>query len=133
MRLEDLKNKPIAILGSGAVGKTIAADCKLGGAKDVRLYGSEEFAESSLKGLDKTGILLDGIQRNRDGFERSGRAFLDLVSTDMSKVVKDAGIICICTTALRHEMMFEKLIPCLRSEERLVLIEEDSFINGKVF
>ena len=120
MRLEDLKNKPIAILGSGAVGKTIAADCKLGGAKDVRLYGSEEFAESSLKGLDKTGILLDGIQRNRDGFERSGRAFLDLVSTDMSKVVKDAGIICICTTALRHEMMFEKLIPCL--EDGLVIM-----------
>ncbi len=107
------------------MGKTIAADCKLGGAKDVRLYGSEEFAESSLKGLDKTGILLDGIQRNRDGFERSGRAFLDLVSTDMSKVVKDAGIICICTTALRHEMMFEKLIPCLEDGQVIMLFPDN--------
>ena len=124
--MKNLRNKPIAVLGSGAVGKTIAADCKLGGAKDVRLYGSKEFAESSLKGLDKTGILLDGIQRNRDGFERSGRAFLDLISTDMSKVVKGAGIICICTVALRHEMMFKKLIPLLE-DGQLIMLFPDNF------
>ena len=125
MNISSLKDKPIAILGSGAVGKTIAADCKLGGAKDVRLYGSEEFAESSLKGLDKTGILLDGIQRNRDGFERSGKAFLDLISTDMAKVVKGAGIICVCTVALRHEQMFEKLIPCLEDGQVIMLFPDN--------
>lgn len=31
--------KPIAVLGSGAVGKTLAADCKLAGA-EVRLHGN---------------------------------------------------------------------------------------------
>lgn len=125
MNMDYLKDKPIAVLGSGAVGKTIAADCKLGGAKDVRLYGSEEFAESSLKGLDKTGILLDGIQRNRDAFERSGKAFLDLVSTDMAQVVKGAGIICVCTVALRHENMFKKLIPCLEDGQVIMLFPDN--------
>ena len=123
--LEYLKNKPIAVLGSGAVGKTIAADSKLGGA-EVRLYGSKEFAETSINGLPKTGILLDGVQRNRDGFERSGKAYLDMVSTDMAAVVKGAGIICVCTVAWRHQMMFEKLIPCLE-DGQVVMIFTDNF------
>ncbi len=125
MDLSYLKEKPIAVLGSGAVGKTIAADCKLAGAKDVRLYGSEEYYESSLKGLEKTGILLDGLQRNRDGFERSGKAFLDLISTNMGEVVKNAGIICICTVALRHEMMFKKLIPHLEDGQVIMLFPDN--------
>ena len=63
MQMEYLKEMPIAVLGSGAVGKTLAADCKLAEA-EVRLWGSEEYAEVSINMLDKTGILLDGIQRN---------------------------------------------------------------------
>ena len=74
MSMDYLANKPIAVLGGGAVGKTCAADCKLAG-KEVRLWDAEPFAKSSLKDLDKTGILLDGIQRNKYCFERSGRAF----------------------------------------------------------
>ena len=93
-----LSDMPIAVLGSGAVGKTIAADCKLAG-KEVRLYGSKEFAKKSIDNLHKTGILLDGIQRNRDGFERSGKAFLDLASSNMEEVVKGAGIICVAITS----------------------------------
>lgn len=126
-KLEYLRTKPIAVLGSGAVGKTIAADCKLAG-REVRLYGSEEFAEKSIANLHKTGILLDGIQRNRDGFERSGKAFLDLASSDMSKVVKGAGIICVATTSWRHEKMFEKLIPCLE-DGQVVMIFTDNFAS----
>ena len=30
---EELKNSPVAVLGGGAVGKTCAADCVLGGNK----------------------------------------------------------------------------------------------------
>ena len=112
MNMSYLKEMPIAVLGSGAVGKTIAADCKLAG-KEVRLYGSKENAEKTIKNLHKTGILLDGVQRNRDGFERSGRAYLDVISSDMSEVVRGAGIICVATTAWRHQGMFEQLIPCL--------------------
>lgn len=125
--LSYLGEKPIAVLGSGAVGKTIAADCKLAG-REVRLYGSEEFAKKSIANLHKTGILLDGIQRNRDGFERSGKAFLDLASSNMADVVRGAGIICVATTSWRHEQMFDKLIPCLE-DGQVVMIFTDNFAS----
>ena len=116
---------PIAILGSGAVGKTLAADCKLAGS-EVRLYGSSEFAENSINMINKTGITLTGVQRNRDCFERSGRAFPDLVSSNIAEVVKGAGIICVASTAWRHENIFEKLIPCLE-DGQVIMIFTDNF------
>lgn len=104
-----LKNLPIAVLGGGAVGKTCAADCKLAG-KEVRLYSR---SERSIAHLEKTGILLDGVQRNLYGFERSGRAFPDVVSTDMEKVVKGAGLIVIGIPAHAHEHYLKTLVPLL--------------------
>ena len=104
-----LAKKPIAVLGAGAVGKTCAADCKLAG-REVRLY-SRSF--KSLANLDRTGILLDGIQRNLYGFERSGKAFLDVVSNDMAEVVKGAGLVIISIPALAHEDYLRKLVPLL--------------------
>lgn len=126
-KMDYLKDMPIAVLGSGAVGKTLAADCKLAG-REVRLYGSAEFAESSLKGIDKAGILLDGIQRNRDGFERSGKAFLDLVSTDMGEVIRGAGIICVATVSWRHESFFRQLIPHLE-DDQVIMVFTDNFAS----
>ena len=104
-----LKDKPIAVLGGGAVGKTCAADCKLAG-KEVRLYSRSRAA---IANLDKTGILLDGVQHNLYGFTRSGRAFLDVASTDMAEVVKGAGIIIIGTSAHAHEEYIKQLVPLL--------------------
>lgn len=108
-----LKDKPIAVLGGGAVGKTIAADSKLGGAKEVRLFDTMPFAEKSLAGLEKTGILLDGVQHNRDGFERSGKAYLDVITSDIEKAVKGAGIIVVACGSWGHEPIFKQLIPHL--------------------
>ena len=122
--MEYLSSKPIAILGSGAVGKTLAADCKLAGA-EVRLYGSPEFADKSLNMLGKTGITLGGVQRNRDCFERSGRAFVDLVSCDIAEVVRNAGIICVATTAWRHEGLFRKLIPVLEDSQMIMIFTDN--------
>ena len=104
-----LAKKPIAVLGAGAVGKTCAADCKLAG-REVRLYSR---SLKSLANLDRTGILLDGIQRNLYGFERSGKAFLDVVSNDMAEVVKGAGLVIISIPALAHEDYLRKLVPLL--------------------
>ena len=122
-----LKGMPVAVLGSGAVGKTIAADCKLAGS-EVRLWGSEQYWESSMSNLHKSGILLDGVQRNRDGFERSGRAYLDVISTNMAEVVKGAGIICVATTSWRHEAMFKQLIPCLE-DGQVVMVFTDNWAS----
>lgn len=107
--LSYLKEKPIAILGGGAVGKTCAADCKLAG-REVRLYSR---SKESIANLEKTGILLDGVQHNLYGFERSGKAYLDLVSTNMAEVVKGAGLIVIGIPAHAHEHYLKTLVPLL--------------------
>lgn len=104
-----LADRPIAVLGGGAVGKTVAADCKLAG-REVRLYSR---SPRSIENLDRTGILLDGIQRNLYAFERSGRAHLDLYTTDMAEAVRGAGIIVIAITALSQMDYLTKLVPLL--------------------
>ena len=83
--LSYLKDCPIAVLGAGAVGMTLAADCKLGQPeREVRLYSR---SPKSIAYMDRTGIQMDGIQRNLYGFERSGRAHLDMYTNDMAKAV----------------------------------------------
>ncbi|GHS98964.1 hypothetical protein AGMMS50276_21720 [Synergistales bacterium] len=111
-KMDYLKEKPIAILGGGAVGKTCAADCKLAG-REVRLFDMLPYAETSLRHIDRTGIELDGIQRNLYGFKRSGNAKIDIVTTDMAEVVKGAGHIIVAAPAFAHEPFFRKLIPYL--------------------
>ena len=124
-KMDYLKDLPIAVIGGGAVGKTCAADIKLAG-REVRLYDAMPFAETSLRGLEKTGILLDGVQRNRDGFERSGRAYPDLVTTDIAAAVKGAGHIVVACGSWGHEPMFRALIPHLE-DGQVVNIFTDNF------
>ena len=119
-----LEQMPIAILGGGAVGKTVAADCKLAG-REVRLYSR---SRSSIDGLERTGILLDGIQRNLYGFERSGRAFLDMVSTDMAEAVKGAGLIVIAIPAHAHEYYLRTLVPLLE-DGQVIHIFTDNYAS----
>ena len=108
-----LANKPIAILGAGAAGRTHAADCKLGNAKEVRLYEMPEFAKA-LGSIAQDGrIALEGPQVNLYGFERSGTAVLDMVTTDMKQAVSGAGIIVVAMAALGFDKVFDQLIPCL--------------------
>lgn len=107
--LTNYKTWPIAVLGAGAVGKTLAADCKLAG-REVRLYSR---SEKSISLIDRTGILLDGIQRNLYGFERSGRAFPDVVTTDLKQAVAGAKLILISVPALAHEEYLRNLVPFL--------------------
>ena len=109
--LSYLKNCPIAVLGAGAVGMTLAADCKLGQPeREVRLYSR---SPKSIAYMDKTGIQMDGIQRNLYAFERSGRAHLDMYTTDMAEAVKGAKFILMSIPALAHEDYLRKLVPLL--------------------
>lgn len=126
-RMEYLKTMPIAVLGGGAVGKTCAADMKLAGS-EVRLYDMMPFAEQTLANLEKTGILLDGVQRNLYCFERSGRAYLDMVSSDMAEVVKGAGLIVVAAPAFAHEPFFRELIPHLE-DGQVVHIFTDNYAS----
>lgn len=124
-KMEYLAKLPVAVLGGGAVGKTCAADIKLAG-REVRLFDVMPFAEKSLKDLDKTGILFDGIQRNRDCFERSGRAFIDVVTTDIEKAIKGAGHIVVSCGSWGHEAMFRSMIPYLE-DGQVVNVFADNF------
>jgi len=123
--MEYLKDKPIAVLGAGAVGKAQAADCALAGAK-VRLCDLPPFAEKTLFGVKESGINFYGTQLNLHSFERSGIARMDLVTEDVAEAVKGAGLVVITTPAFGHQVFFEKLIPCL--EDGMVIhIFPDNF------
>lgn len=124
-KMEYLKDMPIAVLGGGAVGKTCAADMALAG-RSVRLYDAMPFAATSLKDVDKTGILLDGAQRNKYCFERSGRAHFDLVTTDIAEAVKGAGLIVVACGSWGHEPIFRALIPHLE-DGQVIHIFTDNF------
>jgi opine dehydrogenase len=110
--MEYLKDKPIAVLGAGAVGKAMAADCALGGAK-VRICDLEPFAKQTLFGVKERGIKFYGDQLNLYGFERSGMAVFDRVTTDVAEAVEGAGIIIVTTPAIGHKPFFQQLIPAL--------------------
>ena len=126
-KMDYLKDMPIAVLGGGAVGKTCAADMKLAG-REVRLFDMMPFAEKTLANLEKTGILLDGVQRNLYCFERSGRAFFDVISSNMEEVVKGAGLIVVAAPAFAHEPFFRELVPLLE-DGQVIHIFTDNYAS----
>lgn len=124
--VEALKSSPIAILGAGAVGKAVGADSVLAG-NSVRLYDLPEFAETTLKALDKTGVVIKASgQNNLYGFERSGRARFDLVTTDIAEAVKGARLIVVAVPSVAHDAFFEQLVPVLE-DGMIVHIIPDNF------
>ena len=92
MDMRYLKDMPIAILGAGAVGKTMAADCAIGG-KEVRLWDQPRFAKTNFTNIEKTGITLSGNQFSYFGFQRKGNVKIALATDDMAKAVKGAGTV----------------------------------------
>ncbi len=119
-----LKDKPIAILGAGAVAKATAGDCALAGAR-VRICDLEPFANKTLFGMER-GLKFFGDQVNLYCFERSGTAKMEMVTTDVAEAVKGAGLVVIATPSIGHVPFFQKLIPAL--EDGMVIhIFPDNF------
>ncbi len=120
-----LQDKPIVVLGAGAVGKACAAECALAGAT-VRICELEQFASTNLYNVEKEGIGFSGPQDNLYDFHREGTADIDMATTDVAKAVKGAGIIIVACTAYGHEPFFKQLIPAL--EDGMVIhIIPDNF------
>jgi len=111
-KMDHLKDKPIAVLGGGAVAKAIAADCALGGAR-VHLCDLAPFAEKTLFGIKESGLKFFGDQLNLYGFERHGTAVMEMVTESVAEAVRGAGIIVVGTPAIGHRPFFEELIPAL--------------------
>lgn len=89
MDMSYLKDMPIAVLGGGAVGKTMAADCALAG-KEVRIWDQPEFAKRNFVNIEKTGITMSGNQFSFFGYQRKGIAKVALATDDLAKAVKGA-------------------------------------------
>ena len=119
-----LKDMPIAVLGGGAVGKTMAADCALAG-KEVRIWDQPAFAKRNFLNIEKTGITLSGNQFSFFGYQRKGIAKVALATDDMAKAVKGAGIIIVATVALAHENLFRELIPLLEDGQIIHILPDN--------
>lgn len=119
-----LKEKPIAVLGAGGVGKPIAGDSALAGAR-VRIWDQPSFAKKTLANIEKFGIRVEGPQMNMYGYQRSGFGFPEMVTDDMAKAVKGAGIIVVATVASAHETVFRELIPLLEDGQVIHLIPDN--------
>ena len=110
--LSYLAEKPIAVLGAGAAGRTHAADCALAGKK-VRLFEFPDFFPQLGSIADDGIITLEGPQVNYHGFVRAGRGRVDLVTSNMAAAVAGAGLIVIAMPAVGFKKLFDLLVPCL--------------------
>ena len=133
MDMSYLKNMPIAVLGGGAVGKTMAADCALEG-KEVRIWDQPRFAKTNFLNIEKTGITLGGAQFSFFGYKRLGTAKVALATDDMAKAVKGAGIIIVAAVAVAHETIFRELIPLLEDGQVIHILPDNcgTFIFRKL-
>lgn len=124
------KELPVAILGGGAVGKAVGADCILGGNK-VRICDLEPFASATLANVGKTGIALKGNEKNKYGFKRTGIAHFDLITTDIAECVKGTKLVIVAVPSLAHDAFFEKLVPVLE-DGMIVHIIPDNYGSLKL-
>lgn len=123
MDMSYLKDKPIAILGAGGVGKTMAGDCALAGAT-VNLWEQPAF-EKNLTNIMRTGIKLSGNQFSYYGFERKGVGHVNMATTNMAEAVKGAGHVIVTTIAQAHEPLFKELIPLLEDGMVISIIPDN--------
>ncbi len=106
-------DKPMAIVGAGDGGRTMAADLTLAGY-DVHLYEHPRFREEFSEILSTGRIELRGIGR-------TGVAELRLATTDMAEAVRDAGLIHVVLPAFGQELFFSELLPHLRDGHAVVV------------
>lgn len=133
MDMSYLKDMPIAILGGGAVGKTMAGDCALAG-KEVRIWDQPRFAKTNFANIEKTGITLSGNQFSYFGFQRRGTAKVALATDNMAEAVKGAGIIVVAAVAIGHETIFKELIPLLEDGQVVHILPDNcgTFVMRKL-
>lgn len=124
MDLKALKEKPIAVLGAGGVGKPNAGDSALAGAR-VRIWDQPEFAKKTLANIGKWGIRIEGLQMNMYSYQRSGFGYPEMVTDNLAEAVKGAGIIVIGIVASAHEKIFKELIPLLEDGQVIHLIPDN--------
>lgn len=123
----ELRKRPIAVLGGGAVGKTCGADCALAG-QEVRICDLDPFFESTLGLVERTGVTLQAKHpgtQNKFGFERFGRGEFSLVTNSVAEAVRGAGLIIVGVPSIAHEAFFTELIPHLEDGQIVHIIPDN--------
>jgi opine dehydrogenase len=104
--------KHIVILGAGNGGKTAAADLTLQG-KRVRLFEFPEFSANLEDLLEYRTLIATGAV--------SGKATLEMLTSNLAQAMEGADTVMVCTQALTHERVARSLAPLIRPEHLLVL------------
>jgi len=119
-------DKPVAVLGGGACAQAFAAEFTLAGYK-VRLYELRELAQQTLgEVLSTHEIEFGGTQTNFKWFKRAGVARIDVVTTEISEALEDAGLVLVAVPAKGHRPFFERIIPSLQ-DGQVISIFPDNF------
>jgi len=105
--------KPIAVLGGGNGGHTMAADLTLAGY-DVYFYEHPSFQASFAAIMKRGDVELQGIGRR-------GIARIKLITTDIGKALKGAGLINVVVPAFGHELFFHQMLPHMRDGQTVVI------------
>ncbi len=106
-------DSPIAVLGGGNGGHTMAADLTLAG-HEVNFYEHPRFEEGFAEVIETQQVTLRGIGR-------TGVADLKLATTDIEEAVADAELINLAIPAFGQDLFFETLIPHLRDGQTVVI------------
>ena len=105
--------KPIAVLGGGNGGHTMAADLTLAGY-EVHFYEHPSFQSSFAPTLKRGYVELQGIGRR-------GVARIKLITTDIEKALKGVKLINVVMPAFGHELFFHQMLPHLRDGQTVVV------------
>jgi len=105
--------KPIAVLGGGNGGHTMAADLTLAGY-EVHFYEHPSFEASFAPIMKRGSVELQGIGRR-------GIARIKLITTHIEKVLKGVELINVVIPAFGHELFFHEMLPHLRDGQTVVV------------
>jgi opine dehydrogenase len=102
----------LLILGAGNGGKAAAVDLTLLG-KRVRLFEFPEYRHNLEGLLEHRTLTATGAV--------SGKATLELVTSDLAQAMDGVDTVMICTQALAHERVARALAPLIRPDHHLIL------------
>lgn len=127
---ENLPDTTVAVLGGGAAGKAVAADCVLGGNK-VNICDLPNFFETTLASVKRTGINITGKQNSKYGFKRSGNARFEKITDNVADCVKGCKLLIVAVPSIAHDAFFEELVPVLE-DGMIIHIIPDNFGSLKL-
>jgi len=109
-------NQPIAVLGGGNIGHTIAADLSLGGY-EVNFYEHPQFEDAFKTTLEKGIVEIEDQRTGRHELARIHKA-----TTDIKAALSDVRLIFVAIPSFGQELFFNTMIPYLKDGQVVFLM-----------